>query len=83
MQYTFGRSANELSVLIKATLNHVYNNFGHLLRMNNVQFMLEPYLGRYANAIHSLDLLMEHYDLSVDLDTIKEIVFQGIRGVMV
>ena len=53
LQYIFGRSESELSLLIKAMLNHIYENFSYLVSNMNNRFMQEPYLSRYADAISS------------------------------
>ena len=51
LQYTFGRSESEISVILKATLNHLYDNFNHLLRRFDVMFMQQHHLDIYSRAI--------------------------------
>ncbi len=51
LQRVFGRSECELSLFISFVLDHIYDQFGHLVQDMGVPLLQEPYLQLYSDAI--------------------------------
>lgn len=85
---TFGRCPSDLCVIFYGILNHIYDNFSHLITdLNALLWLGQEYLRQYSDCISlkgsPLDnggSLMELRDHAVDLAYIKMSCSADIRG---
>nr|XP_006818565.1 PREDICTED: uncharacterized protein LOC102805935 [Saccoglossus kowalevskii] len=53
--HIFGRSRSVLSIIFNTVLNHIYDNFGHLLQSLDKYWLQPESLQLFCNAIHERD----------------------------